>query len=117
MSKHTATLDDNESVKICSVSRGTDMDAYEVTVFATAVAATDGFDSGTVTIQASPDGGTTKVTLKDVGGTTVAITTDDVYNIRLGYAGKLGEEIELYATMTSAAGGSTNVVITAFDNR
>jgi hypothetical protein len=110
MSKHTATIDANESVEICSVSRGTDMDAYEVTVFATGA-----FGSGTVTIQASPDGGTTKVTLKDVGGTTVSITQDDVYNIRLGYAGKLGEEIKLYATMQGAT--DPDVAITAFDNR
>ena len=114
MSKHTQQLTDNTSVKICSVSRGTDMDAYEVTVFAVGGGGNN-FGSGTVTIQASPDGGTTKVTLKDVGGTTVSITTDDVYNIRLGYAGKLGEEIELYATMQGAT--SPTVDIVAFDNR
>lgn len=117
MSKHTAVLDANESVEICSVSRGTDMDAFEVTVFAVARAGTDGFDSGTVTIQASPDNGATKVTLKDVGGTTVSITADDVYNIRLGYAGKLGEEIKLYATMVGAVTPSPVVDIIAFDNR
>lgn len=110
MSKHTAVIDANESVEICTVSRGTDMDAYETTVFATGT-----FGSGTLTLQASPDGGTTKVTLKDVGGTTVSITADDVYNIRLGYAGKLGEEIKIYATMQGAT--NPNVVVTAFDNR
>ena len=66
-------------------------------------------------IQASPDGGTTKVTLKDVGGTAVSITENDVYNIRLGYAGKLGEEIEIYATLAGAT--SPTVDIIAFDNR
>lgn len=115
MSKHTAVLDADESVKIASVERGANLDAYEVTVFAVGRAATNGFGGGTVTIQASPDGGTTKVTLKDVGGTTVSITSDDVYNIRLGYAGKLGEEIELYATMSGST--SPTVDITAFDNR
>lgn len=114
MSKHTAQLTADESVKICSVSRGTEMDAYEVTVFAVDGGG-NGFGSGTVTIQASPDGGTTKVTLKDVGGTTVSITADDVYNIRLGYAGKLGEEIDIYATMSGST--SPTVDIVAFDNR
>jgi len=110
MSKHTAQIDDNESVLITSVSRGTEMDAYEITVFVTG-----GFGGGTTTIQASPDGGTTKVTLKDVAGNVVSITEDDVYNIRLGYAGKLGEEIEIYATMAGATAPAVNIA--AFDNR
>lgn len=115
MSKHVKTLTDNESLPLCKVSRGTDMDAFEVTVFVYSGGG-NGFNSGNVTIQASPDGGTTKVTLKDVAGSTVAISDDDVYNIRLGYAGKLGEEIELFATMQAAV-GATNVEVVAFDNR
>lgn len=111
MSKHTALLNANESVEICPVSRGTEMNAFETTVFVTG-----DFDGGTVTIQASPDGGATKVTLKDVAGTVVSITEDDVYNIRLGYAGKLGQEIILYATM-AGSGGSPDVDVVAFDNR
>lgn len=110
MSKHSKSITTNESVFLCSASRGTVMDAYEVTVFATGT-----FDSGTITIQASPDQGSTLVTLKDTGGTTVSITADDVYNIRTGYAGKNGEEIGIYATMVGAT--SPDVQITAFDNR
>jgi len=116
MSKHTATLSTNESAFICRVSRGTEMNAYEVTVFATDDGGF-GFNSGTVTIQASPNGGGKKVTLKDIGGAVVSITADDVFNIRLGYAGKLGEEIQIFATMLGAAGGDANVTIDAFDNR
>ena len=113
MSKHTALLDDNESILIASVSRGTEMDRYEISVFVGLTG--DDFGSGTVTIQASPDKGVTKTTLKDVAGTVVSITENDIYNISLGYAGKLGQEIDIYATM---AGGTTpNVNIVAFDNR
>lgn len=113
MSKHTALLNDNESVLITSVSRGTEMDMFETSVFVGLNG--DDFGGGTVTIQASPDGGTTKTTLKDVAGTVVSITENDVYNIRLGYAGKLGQEIEIYATMAGGTAPSVNVV--AFDNR
>ena len=111
MSKHTENLTSDTSIKICSAGRGTHMDAYVVTVFA------DGnFGGGTVTIQASPDSGSTLVTLKDQGGTTVSITADDVYAIGpLGYAGRNGEEIEIYATMSGST--TPDVNITAFDNR
>lgn len=110
MAKHSVTIDADESVKICSVGRGTGKDAYEVTVFAYG-----SFGSGTVTIQASPDAGTTKVTLKDVAGSTVSITTPDVYNIRTGFAGINGQEIELYATMSGST--TPSVTVDAFDNR
>jgi hypothetical protein len=111
MTKHTVSIDADESVKICSVGRACDASGYNITVFATG-----GFGSGTVTIQASPDSGTTKVTLKDVAGSTVSITSDDVYNIKdLGYAGINGEEIEIYATMSGST--TPTVTVAAFDNR
>lgn len=113
MSKHTALLNDNESVLITTVGRGTEMDMYETSVFVGLTS--DDFGGGTVTIQASPDNGTTKTTLKDVAGTVVSITENDVYNIRLGYAGQLGGEIEIYATMTGGTDPSVNII--AFDNR
>ena len=53
MSKHSQQLTDNTSVKICSVSRGTDMDAYEATVFAVGGGGND-FGSGTVTNPSKP---------------------------------------------------------------
>lgn len=114
MSKHSVQLTDNESKLICSAGRGTEMDAYEMTVFVVGGGGND-FGGGTVTIQASPDNGTTKVTLKDVAGTVVSITEDDIYNIRLLYAGKLGEEIEIYATMAGATSPTVDVI--ACDNR
>ena len=110
MSKSTINLAANESKLLATAGRGSDMDAYEITVFVTG-----SFGSGTVTIQASPDGGTTKVTLRDVAGTIVSITDNDVYNIRLGYAGKLGEEIQLYATIAGAT--TPDVDVTSFDNK
>lgn len=112
--KHTAQITGNESVYLCTANRGAGQDTYEVTVFVTGGGGNN-FDSGTVTIQASPDGGTTKVTLKDTGGNTVSITTDDVYNVKVGHSGKLGEEIELYATMAGST--SPTVDVTVFDNR
>lgn len=114
MSKHTKQLTTNESVLLCSASRGTDKEMYKMTVFVQGGGG-NAFGGGTVTLQASADNGDTKVTLRDVGGTVVSITADDVYNIELGFGGKLGQEIEVYATMVGATAPTVDVI--AFDNR
>lgn len=108
--KHTANITGNQSVFLCEVQKGELLDMYEATIFATGT-----FSAGTVTIQASPDGGTTKVNLRDITGEVVAITQDDVYNVRLGNGRKLGDYIQLYATMAGA--GTPAVAISVFDNR
>lgn len=114
MSKTQVQLTGNESKLLATVGRGASMDAYEITVFVTGGGGND-FGGGTVTIQASPDGGVTKVTLRDVAGTIVSITDDDVYNVRLGYAGTLGGEIQIFATMAGATAPTVDVV--GFDNK
>lgn len=110
MARHTQTIDANESVLLCSAKRPQLGQPYLVTVHVTG-----DFDSGTVSIQSSVDNGTTKVTLKDVGGNVVAVTADDVYNIELGYPSKNGETIDIYATM-DGSGGSPDIVVTGDDN-
>lgn len=107
--KHTKNINGAVSVEICSVRKRQEVDMYEATIFAAGA-----FGGGTITIQASPDGGTTKVNLRDISGSVVAITQDDAYNVRLGFADKLGEEIKLYATM--AGGAAQDVDVTVFDN-
>ena len=113
MSKHTATLTDNESVFLATVGKRCGIDMYEITV-CVYDGGGNGFGGGTVTLQASPDNGTTKVTLRDIAGTIVSITQDDIYNIRLGYANKNGEELQIYATMAGATAPTVNVA--AYDN-
>lgn len=107
--KNQVEIDNNESVFIGVARRGNLTDMYETTILATGE-----FGGGTVTIQASPDGGATKINLRDITGEVVAITAADAYNVRLGLAGKLGEELELYATMAGATAPA--VTLWTFDN-
>lgn len=112
--KHTATIDANESVKLCEVQRSTGLDLFEATVMVYGGGGNN-FGSGTVTLQASPDGGTTKINLRDVAGTLVSITDDDAYNIRLGNGNNLADTITLYATMAGATAPTVQVAV--YDNR
>jgi len=111
MSRNLKNITTNESVLIAVAGRGADMDMYEATVTLAGE-----FDSGTLTVQLSPDNGVTKVTLRDVAGSIVSVADDDVYNIRVGYAGKNGEELEIYATM-AGGGGSVDVDVYTHDNK
>lgn len=100
----------NVTVELCEAIRPKDLDFYEATVFV------DGtFSGGTVQLLASPDGGTTKTVLRDVAGTLVNITANDVYNIRLGNGNKNADYILLYADITGAT--TPNLNVTVFDNR
>lgn len=108
--KSTTALTTNTSVQIGEAIRTVGSDIYEATIFVTGT-----FGGGTVVIQASPDNGTTKVTLKDTTGTVVSVTANDVYNVRLGNANKNGDSIKLYATMSGST--SPTVSVAVFDNR
>ena len=109
--KHTQTLTSNASVKLCETRKLEKDSMWECSVFIQGT-----FDSGTVTLSASCDGGATKINLRDVAGTLVAVTANDLYNIRLGVPNRGTDTIELYATM-AGAGGSANVAVVVFDNR
>lgn len=111
--KSTKTLTTNTSVLLCSAHRNKETNMYEATIFAYGSGGSN-FDGGTVTIQASPDQGTTKVTLKDIAGTVVSITANDVYNVKLGGGNRNQDFIELYATMIGAT--TPNVTVDVFDN-
>lgn len=74
------------------------------------------FGGGTVTLFASPDGGTTKIALKDaISGTAISVATTAAMNtIRLGSGSKLDDNIGIYATLSGATNPSLTVAI--FDN-
>lgn len=110
MSKHTKTITSNTDIELCTGGRGTNMDMFEATVHSYG-----SFDGGTLTLQLSTDGGTTKTNLRDTSGNLVQMTAADVFNIRLGYAGKNGEEPIIYANMASAT--SPDVTIDILDNK
>lgn len=74
------------------------------------------FGSGTVTLFVSPDGGTTKIALKDaISGTAISVATTAAMNtVRLGSGSTLSDNLIIYATLA----GSTNPALTLaiFDN-
>lgn len=74
------------------------------------------FGGGTITLFASPDGGTTKIALKDaISGTAISVAATAAMNtLRLGSGSTNDDNIIIYATLA----GSTNPAMTVaiFDN-
>lgn len=96
MGRHTQTIDANESVLIADITKAVEKDRYFATV---SVYGT--FDSGTVTMQYSPDGGTTKLDITNDAGTALTFTANGGRNIELGF-GDGQNPLKIYATMTGA---------------
>ncbi len=73
------------------------------------------FDSGTATVQVSPDGGTTKFTVKDQSGSDIAPTANFYSNFELGIANVNGEELEIYVNLAGAT--SPDITVDLYDTR
>lgn len=73
------------------------------------------FGSATVTLQVSPDGGTTKYTAKDINGNDCITTSQAYFNIPLAIGGTNDDAPKLYAL--TAGGSGTNINIYTFDLR
>ena len=83
---------------------------YQACVMLTLVSGT-----GTYTLAVSPDGGTTKIPLKDKNGTAISLTASGYANIEIaGYSNNNKVPLQVYAVLASgtAAVGNINV----FDN-
>lgn len=111
--KYTTTFAADASLTyVCTVERRkSDANDYFANVFVYGT-----FGSGTVTLFVSPDGGTTKIPLKDAqSGTAISTAAAAMFSIRLGNGTKLTDAPIIYATLT----GSTNPALTValFDNR
>lgn len=111
MAKYTAALSaQNTNVYIFTVHkpRGGETDC----TFTVMVGGT--FGTGTVTINISPDGGTTLYPLAPINGSSPSITALGAYTFKVGNGDKLSDAPTIYA----AVGAATNPVltITAFDN-
>lgn len=112
MAKYTIIFAaDAANTKIATLQRRNVAQVWEATSFVYGT-----FGGGTVTLFVSPDGGTTKVALKDwVSGTAVSVATTAAMNfLRLGNGGTNSDNLILYATLA----GSTNPALTVaiFDN-
>jgi hypothetical protein len=62
-------------------------------------------------LQLSPDGGTTKIDLKDASNTVVSFTADEARNIQLGVPSTNTETLELYATLSGASNPDLNITL------
>lgn len=118
MAKYTAnvpTTTANPSVYICDIDRRRgDTNNWEGTAFL------DGtFAGGTVTLQFSPDEGTTKITGKDWTGNALSATSASMFVFQpMGNGNVNGDRIQVYASITGATGsGSPGVTAIIFDNR
>lgn len=73
------------------------------------------FGGGTLSYALSTDGGTTKVTMKDLSGTAYSATANDVIDVALGVANVNGKEPIIYAVLSGATNPS--ITIDVLDNR
>ena len=111
MAKRTVNLTGtSENEELLRVVSPREYAGYGVTVFAQGT-----FTAGTVTIQVSPDDGTTKHTAKDVNGADATFSANGYANIILGNGAKLGEDITIFADLSG--GSSEDIDVIAFDVR
>jgi hypothetical protein len=100
---------DATNTLICRVTKPRHADIWKATVniFGT-------FGSGTVALNMSTDGGTTKVAIKNASGSAYTTTAADNFNMELGNGGRYNDDILIYATLSGATNPS--ITITVHDN-
>lgn len=109
MARNTASITADGTTFLVNVHKPQSADSYKATIHI----AGSSFGGGTVKLQSSPDGGTTKVDLK-INGSAYSATANDVVNIELGNGGKNSDSIKLYAVMTGSTAPA--VTVTVHDN-
>ena len=72
------------------------------------------FGGTSVAWQWSPDNGTTKLAMKDLGGNPVASTANDSFNGQFGTGSKNSDAIQIYVTATGGSG--INLQVGFYDN-
>lgn len=109
MALYTSTITADGDTKLIDVRlpRGKDKWVASVYIYGT-------FGSGTATLKASPDAGTTKITLKDSLGNNIATTAAAVYLVELGGTDKNAFSQGLYLTLSGAT--NPNLTVRVFDN-
>lgn len=110
MAKHSINLTGSTDSQVIGKTSNnpTGLDGYGATVFLRI----DG-GSGTFTLQASPDDGTTKYTVKDVNGNDVTGTANGMWNIVSGVGNRTSDFIQYYATLSG--GSSADFTVILFD--
>lgn len=112
MAKYTATFSADASLtKLFTLHRRTNATEWFANTFVYGT-----FGGGTITLFVSPDGGTTKIALKDsISGTAISVASAAAMNsVRLGNGANNNDQLIIYSTLA----GSTNPALTVaiFDN-
>lgn len=111
MALNTLEFDADENQKLATIVRRHDAQSYAASIF---VKGDDG--GGTWTLQASPDGGTTKYTVKDVLGNNITGTSAAYFNYVLaGDSSGTQDNVILYVDLNGAT--APDLVIYNYDNR
>ena len=115
MAKHTKVVSNSStSVLVGKAFSTREYEGFGATIFVGVDS--ENFDNGTVKIQISPDGGTTKIDAKDPTGTALSFTANGYGTIVLGNGNTNDDFIEVYATISSQ-GASASVTVSMFDTR
>lgn len=110
MAKYTVTISGNGDTQICNIKRPSGADNWVGTVFIYGT-----FGSGTITLQLSPNAGTTKITAKDSSGTAVTATANDIRVIPVSGTGSSNSEnISIWVNMAGST--SPSVTVEVWDN-
>lgn len=109
MAKRTTAITDTSATEIAMVVKPHNATTYNATICVSGT-----FGGGTVTLQLSPDNGTTKIPLKDQSGSVWSATANDVIEIEIGNSSHNSDNPILYAT--NAGGVGVNMTVTVFDN-
>ncbi len=109
--KHTQTLTGTtDNVLLANIVTPRSNDGFGGTLF---MKINSG--SGTITFQISPDGGTTKYTLKDLSGNDLTGTANFYGSFVCGISNKNNDGLQIYADLSS--GTSANVTCILYDVR
>lgn len=109
MAKYTTTFAADGTAFLCNVVKPRNLPIWQATVYIYGT-----FGGGTVALQSSPNGGTTKLALKDFSGTAFTATADDNIPIQLGTGDKNSDRVKLYAVLTGSTAPS--ITIDVLDN-
>ena len=104
MAKQLVNITATGSTQIGTIMRRHDADMWFATFFAYGT-----WGGTTLSWQWSPDGGSTLLAMKDLGGNAVTSTANDSFNSEFGTGKHNSDKITLWVTLASGSGISLNV--------
>lgn len=116
MAKFTKTLTVDGDTAVCVVNRRkNDANNWTASIF-TYGGGGNNFGGGTVAMKISPDGGTTKIAMKDFTGTAITGTAAYVFNTQpIGNPNRNQDTLTIYASLSGST--SPTIIVDIFDNR